>query len=276
MLGRLEANQNGILFGAVVGSFLLAVVWEALWPRRPVGRDAVARWAPNIGLSLINQTLVYWVGALASVAAAWVAARTGPGWAERSGLGFGAVLVLVTLVYELLAYALHRLLHRVPVLWRIHAVHHSDTELDFSTTYRSHPLELFLVAAATFPVTLLIGPPVAVVVAYQFARVCVNVLAHSNVYVPEPVDRLLRRVIVTPDFHRCHHSNDRRFTDSNYGAFLSVFDHLFGTATSKPFGEHPGMRIGLEYLRAPRDSRLGRLLLLPFVFGDAARPQPRD
>lgn len=264
VLDYLQANENSVLFAAVVGTFLLAVLWEAVRPRRRVSRMSVTRWGHNISLSLVNQVLVYWVDAYATLAVAWWVAQQGDGLLIRFEVGFPAALVITVVTFELLSYGLHRLLHTVPWLWRIHVVHHSDTELDFTTTYRSHPLEVIFVTLATIPVIALLGPPFAIVVVYQIGRVSVNIIAHSNVYLPEWVDRWLRYLIVTPDFHRCHHSDDRRFTDSNYGAFLPLFDFLFGTATRKPFAEHPVMPIGLEYFRDPRDSRFDRLLLMPF------------
>jgi sterol desaturase/sphingolipid hydroxylase (fatty acid hydroxylase superfamily) len=264
MLDYLEANENSFLFAAVVGTFILSVLWEAVSPRRLVNEHSIARWRHNITLSLVNQVVVYWLSVVATLAVAWWAARTGTGLLTKFDIGFGVALLITALTFELLAYLLHRLLHRVRWLWRIHSVHHSDTELDFTTTYRNHPLEVILVALATAPVTALLAPPVAVVVAYQMTRASVNILAHSNIYLPESLDRWLRCLIVTPDFHRCHHSDDQRFTNSNYGAFLPLFDYLFGTATRKPFAEHPAMSLGLEYFRDPRDSRFDKLLLMPF------------
>ena len=275
MQDYLAENANSVLFAAVVGTFILSVLWEAVRPRRRVNATAVARWGHNIGLSLANQVLVYWLSFAATLAVAWWTTRMGTGLLTGTDPGFAAALAITALTFELLAYLLHRLLHRVPWLWRIHAVHHSDTELDFTTTYRNHPLEVVLVVLATMPVTALLGPPVAVLVAYQMIRASVNILAHSNIYLPESLDRWLRYLIVTPDFHLCPHSDDRRFTDSNYGAFLPLFDYLFGTATRKPFAAHPVMSIGLEYFREPRDSRFDKLLLMPFrrILPEAARSE---
>jgi sterol desaturase/sphingolipid hydroxylase (fatty acid hydroxylase superfamily) len=156
------------------------------------------------------------------------------------------------------------LFHRIPWLWRLHAVHHSDTELDFTSTYRHHPLENLLGTIAAIPLTLLLGPPVIVIAVYQGFRVTVNILSHSNIYLPETLERWLRRLIVTPDFHRGHHSTDRQYTNSNYGSSLTVFDHLFGTATQRTFNEQADMPVGLHYFRGRRDSRLDQLLLMPF------------
>jgi len=264
MFDYLLANENTVLFSVVVGTFLLSVLWEAIRPRRPVSRGAVMRWGHNIGLSLVNQVVVYWADAAAMLGIAWWASRNGDGLLTRLDVSFPVALVVTTLSFELLMYTLHRLMHQVGWLWRIHTVHHSDTELDFTTTYRNHPFEVLIVMAATMPLVALLGPPVLAVLLYQIARVSVNIMAHSNVYLPEWIDRWLRYLIVTPDFHRCHHSDDRRFTNSNYGAFLPLFDYLFRSATRKPFDEQASMTVGLEYFRDPKDSRFDRLLTMPF------------
>jgi sterol desaturase/sphingolipid hydroxylase (fatty acid hydroxylase superfamily) len=264
MLEYLGTNGNTVLFAALVGTFILAALWEAVQPRRRVTRDSVRRWVPNISLGLANHLLVYWIDAVAAIGITWWLSQWGVGLFTRIDPGFPVILVTTVLAFELLGYLVHYLLHRFPWLWRIHVVHHSDTELDFTSTYRNHPLELLLVSAATFPLIAVLGPPVVAVTIYQVCRVSVNILSHSNVYLPESMDRWLRYVIVTPDFHRCHHCAQREFTDSNYGSVLTLFDYLFGTASRKPFVEHSTMKIGLHYFRDKRDSRFDQLLLMPF------------
>ena len=264
MEGVLEAHENSILFGALVGAFFVAAAWEAIWPRRKVQPHLVQRWAGNIGLGITNQVLIYWLDAAATIAVAWWVAAWNIGLLADSGISVPVALIITVLALEMTAYFIHRLMHTVPWLWRVHAVHHSDTELDFTTTARNHPLELLLVVVMSTPVIALLGPPVAVIVLYQVTRTSVNILAHSNVYLPEWIERWLRYLLVTPDFHRLHHSDDRKFTDSNFGAFVPWFDYLFGTATRKPFSEHPAMTIGLEYFREPGNSRFDRMLIMPF------------
>jgi sterol desaturase/sphingolipid hydroxylase (fatty acid hydroxylase superfamily) len=213
---------------------------------------------------LIGQVNVSWVTTFALVSAEWWTGGRTTGVLSDYALGFWTNVLLAILVFEFMGYMFHRAMHAFPWLWRIHLVHHNDTELDFSTTYRSHPLDLVILAPLTVPVVLYLGFPAAALVVYQLLRTTITVFAHSNIYIPEPVDRVLRYIIVTPDFHRLHHSSDRRFTDSNYSAAFPIYDYLFGTATDKPFAEHETMEIGLEYFRDPADSRIDRLLLMPF------------
>jgi len=106
---------------------------------------------------------------------------------------------------------------------------------------------------------------VTAVVIYKVCTISMTVFTHSNLRLPRWLDRSLRRLIVTPDFHRLHHCAEREYTDSNYGGVLPWFDYLFGTASNRPWDEQTTMTLGLEYQREPADSRLDRMLLAPFT-----------
>ena len=257
-------HQAAILGTALIGTLLAVVCWEALAPRRTEAAGQGYRWANNITLALTTQA----IGRVGSAGLAVLLA----GWGidESLGLlsvlevGFWPALILTLVTLELLAYILHRIFHRVPALWRLHAVHHCDTGVDFSTAFRHHPIEVVIVMAVNALAIVALGPPVAAVVLHQALAITVNMASHGNVALPEGFERWLRYVVVTPDFHRLHHCSDRRFTDSNYSIALPWFDYLLGTATGRPFAEQRTMELGLEDYRTPADSRVDRLLLMPF------------
>ena len=260
----LEAHESTILVSTLIGALLIGVLWEALAPRRPEAGSLVYRWVNNLSLTVLNHIVVYWTGAALAIMTAWWAQSEGFGLLQHLDLGLSGAFLVTLLVMEFLAYVLHQVVHRVPILWRLHAMHHSDVEVDFTTTYRHHPLENVVMLAVGAPVVVLLGAPVAAMVLYQFLRVSVNVLSHSNIRVPENVERWLRYLVVTPDFHHLHHCSDRRFTDSNYSAAVPWFDYLFGTATRKPYAEYATMELGLERFRDPIDARIDQVLLMPF------------
>lgn len=260
----LETNESAILFSVMLAALIFASLTEAVLPRREEKNNLNFRWANNIGLTVINMTLVTGVIALTAGVFIWWEEQNYGGLSELLNLGFWPSVFLAILCFEFAGYLFHRAFHTVPWLWRIHAVHHSDTELDCSSTYRSHPLELLAVVPVTVPLVLLLDFPASSVIIYQALRTLLTIFAHSNIYLPERVDAVLRYIIVTPDFHRMHHSSDRRYTDSNFAAVLPLFDYLFGTATRREFGYHKTMEIGLEELREPADCRVDKLLLLPF------------
>lgn len=265
----LENNGYPVLIVALFGILVVAVLAESAFPRRGEPKRLGYRWANNLGLWILDQINVGWVAAFAAVCVAWWTEGKNIGLIGSYDLSFWPCLLLAILTFELIAYFFHRALHTVPWLWRIHMVHHSDTDVDFTTTFRSHPLELLTIAPVMVAIVVLLGFPAIVMVAYLLLRQTINIFAHSNIKIPEPMDRILRHFIVTPDFHRLHHCSDRRFTDSNYCVAFPVYDYLFRTATNRPFRDQAAIQLGLEYFRDPADSRIDRLLLMPF------RRQPR-
>lgn len=270
-------NEGALVFGTLIGSFCVAALWEVIYPRRAVEPLQTRRWLGNLGLGFINQFLVYLFDVGASIAIGWWIAQSGAGLLSRMELGFAASLVVTVLALELTAYVIHRLMHRIPWLWRFHRVHHCDPAVDFTTTARNHPLELLATVMMATPAIAVLGPSLMILIIYQVTRTCVVILAHSNIFLPRWLDGALRYLVITPDYHRLHHSSDRHFTDSNYGVFLPIYDYLFGTATRKPFSEQKTMQVGLNYGRGPTDSGLRKLLLMPFVGADGTEnPAPEN
>jgi sterol desaturase/sphingolipid hydroxylase (fatty acid hydroxylase superfamily) len=142
-----------------------------------------------------------------------------------------AVLSLVVgfLVLDLLTYAVHRCEHAVPLLWRFHVLHHSDPDVDVTTSVRHHPVEYILSSAFQWGAVILLGIPEAVLLCHVLACFAMAVLTHGNIRLPERVERLLRPVIITVDIHRLHHSVSPLEANANFGAVLSVWDRIFGT-----------------------------------------------
>lgn len=247
-----------------LGTLAAALLAERWLPRRKAGPGGLTRWINNLSLGAVT----WWITTLAATALIVALAR----WTELRDWGLfqhveapgWAVFLALMLVSQFLTWAVHIGFHKIPWLWPFHAVHHLDTELDATTTFRNHPLEPVLRLPVIAPLILLLGAPPDVALANQLFQVGINVFSHSNIRLPERLDRVLGWFIVTPDFHRLHHCAERRFTDSNYGQAVPWFDHLFRTVSRRPFEEQETMMVGLEYLRDPGDSRVDRLLLLPF------------
>ncbi|MFT6956416.1 MAG: sterol desaturase/sphingolipid hydroxylase (fatty acid hydroxylase superfamily) [Halieaceae bacterium] len=253
-----------------------AFLWEGLWPRRAETSGLGRRWLNNFTLTGIGLITAHGCAALTPMATAWFAQHYQLGLLSNVDMGLTTAFLLTLLAYELMGYVIHMLFHNVPWLWRIHTVHHSDVELDVSTTYRHHPFEIAVTFVITLPVILLLSPPVLAVLLYQSIRSGMHVIAHSNLYIPKAINRWLVWFIVTPDFHRLHHCSERGFTNSNYGTILPWFDYLFGTATRRDFDEQETMEIGLEYARSPRDSRIDQMLLIPFRDSEKLRYESEE
>jgi len=269
-------DESSLSFYFFVGTICAALIWELFWPRRPESKGLATRWANNVAIALINQLVLRGTFAASLIMLAWLAQNLGLGLLHDTDLPWIVIFLVAALVMDFAGYLLHIAMHKVPWLWRCHMIHHCDTSLDWTSSHRHHPLEAAITAVVAVPVIALLGPPVSVMVAYQTLRLVLVIWGHVNTYIPEPVDRFLRLFVVTPDFHRLHHCSEQRFTDSNYGGISPWFDYLFRTASDRPFAEHRTMEIGLENFRELSDSRLDRLLLMPFRSPNPGRDSPAE
>jgi sterol desaturase/sphingolipid hydroxylase (fatty acid hydroxylase superfamily) len=168
------------------------------------------------------------------------------------------------LLLDLAIYLQHLLFHRVPLLWRLHRTHHSDQDIDLTTGSRFHPIEIILSVCIKIVVVTSLGATALAVVIFEIVLNVSAMFNHSNAKMPLIVDKYLRRIIVTPDMHRVHHSIVVRETHSNFGFFLSVWDQLFRTYRSQPTGGHDGCVIGVPEFRESREQYLDKMLTQPF------------
>lgn len=196
-------------------------------------------------------------------AAVWAETQ---GWGLARSLGMNAVLAGVA-SFVLLDFAVwleHVASHKIPLLWRIHRMHHVDNGFDVTTGLRFHPLEILLSMLWKAGLVVALGAPVAAVLIFEIVLNGTSMFNHSNIAIPKAVDRVIRRVIVTPDMHRVHHSSIRRETDSNYGFNFPFWDHLFRTYIERPSSGHRDMQIGLKQYRGVHTAGLVWALVLPF------------
>src|SRR5262249_29775306 len=200
------------------------------------------------------------------VGAALAAQQRGWGWLNRTTMPDELAVLLAVVVLDFAIYLQHVLFHAVPVLWRLHRVHHADLDVDVTTGIRFHPLEILLSLGIKMGVVVALGAPPVAVVVFEVLLNATSLFNHGNVRLPGWLDRLLRLVLVTPEMHRVHHSSDPRETNSNFGFNLPWWDLLLGTYRAQPKAGHEGMGIGLEEFRDERVAdRLDGMLALPFV-----------
>jgi sterol desaturase/sphingolipid hydroxylase (fatty acid hydroxylase superfamily) len=173
-------------------------------------------------------------------------------------------VLLAVLLLDLAIYLQHVMFHAVPALWRVHRMHHSDTDLDVTTGLRFHPVEIVLSMLIKFAAIAALGAPAVAVLLFEVLLNATSMFNHANLRLPERVDAALRQVLVTPDMHRVHHSVIERETNSNFGFNLALWDRLFGTYRAQPEAGHEGMTIGVEQFRDPAEARLDRMLTQPF------------
>jgi sterol desaturase/sphingolipid hydroxylase (fatty acid hydroxylase superfamily) len=166
---------------------------------------------------------------------------------------------------DFIIYLQHVLVHAVPLLWRLHRMHHADLDYDVTTGARFHPIEIILSMLIKFATIVVLGPPVVAVVIFEILLNATAMFNHGNVRLPLGLDRVLRLILVTPDMHRVHHSVEDDEANCNFGFSLPWWDRLFGTYRDQPRGGHEGMTIGIHKFRTPKEaSWLPGMLLLPF------------
>lgn len=231
---------------------------ERFVPRRPsVPRGR--RWRTNFGLTVIN-VVVLGMQPLSLIGAARWAELHGWGLLNQVALPAALLLPTVLLARGFISFATHWLMHRVPPLWRLHRVHHLDTELDVSSTVRFHPLEFLATLPPSVALVVLLGLTPWILALYELLDVGVTLFTHANLRLPARLDAALRWLIVTPDLHRVHHSIEQPETDSNFGAVFPHWDYLFGTYRAAPRAPHETMPLGLAERRDGAESRLLWLL----------------
>jgi sterol desaturase/sphingolipid hydroxylase (fatty acid hydroxylase superfamily) len=264
-LSQQEALVRLGAFAALLGLLLFAQ-WR--WPARGDGRPA-RRQVVNLGMVAISTGLLR-VG-FPVLAVAWAVQVQGGGLFGLLDWPTWLAIPAAVLLLDLAIYWQHRLMHALPLLWRLHRVHHCDTAFDVTTGVRFHPLEIALSMGIKLALISLLGPHPAAVLAFEVLLSLGSLFTHTDIALPKALDRRLRLLFVTPSMHRIHHSTRRVETDSNYGFHLSVWDRLFGSYTVEPAEDERRMPIGLEDWREPRDQGLVSLLLNPF-----RTPGPRN
>ena len=257
-------NEAGIRLLAFAGLLLILAGAQRRWPARNDGRWS-QRQAVNLGLVLIDTLLLRLLFPLLAVGLALRMQADDAGLFNRLDWPPWLAIVLAVLLLDVAIYWQHRLMHLIPVLWRLHRVHHSDTAFDVTTGVRFHPFEIVLSMALKLGLVWLLGPHPAAVVIFELLLSVGALVTHTDVALPPRLDRTLRTLLVTPSMHRIHHSVRHEETDSNYGFHLSIWDRLFRSYRAAPADPERSMPIGLAELRDRRDQGLIALLWQPFT-----------
>ena len=256
--------EHTLRLTAFLAVFALMAAWEALTPRRRAIFSRRQRWPHNLALLAIDVLALRLLAPGAAIAVAVAGETQGWGFLRAVDLPAWAELLIAIAVLDLAIYFQHVLFHAVPVLWRLHGVHHADPDFDVTTGTRFHPLEILLSVGIKCVVVAALGAPAVAVLVFEVLLNATAMFNHSNGYLPAALDRCLRWLVVTPDMHRVHHSIVRCETDSNFGFNLPWWDRLFGTYRAQPAEGHLAMRIGVQGWERPQELRIGRLLTQPF------------
>ncbi len=260
-----EKNFESTAYWALFAGVVVAVsFWEMLRPWRKVSNQLGRRWANHALLLVTSSAILMLVYRGSSVATAWSFENSGWGLLNRGWAPWWVRCTLAFFLLDLIKYGLHRVLHSIPVLWRVHQVHHSDTDIDLSTGLRSHPLERFVGLVVYLAAIALLAPPAWAVLANELVSLTQSFFQHANASLPVWLERPLRAVWITPEMHRIHHSDEIPEQNANLGDIFPWWDRLFGTYVHAPAAGHDAMVIGLKECQNAESAGLIFMLMQPF------------
>ena len=258
-------NETVMRLSIFLGTLIIFSLLEAVFPRKKRTQKRSKRWLTHIGFTIIDTVAVRLLGPIVALSTASWAMTKNIGLFNLTDWPLWFEVILAFIILDFAIYLQHIATHKIPLLWRLHKVHHSDRDLDASSALRFHPIEIVLSMIYKCALVLLIGPAVIAVLIFE---ICLNASAifnHANLILPQWLDRALRPFIVTPDMHRVHHSIIVSETDSNFGFNFSIWDRVFKTYQAQPKAGHTEMTIGLSEHQTNAPTNLIWSLKLPFA-----------
>ncbi len=257
------AGHHLLSGGWITVTVFVAVLIAELW-RQPVSHAAHTgqRWRANLGLFAIEQVVTFAAaGLLASYIAILSAASPVAQW--TASLGWGVRLCIAVIALDAVSYAIHVASHHVALLWRLHAVHHSDPALDATTAVRHHPLEAIPIVLGLGLCAGMIGTSLIEFGVFGSLAFLVQMLAHADLRLPTAPMRWWGLVFVTPEQHALHHSRRLPETNSNYGQVFSFWDRMFGSLRYRDAGLSTSIDFGLDTYPPDRHRGLVGALMQP-------------
>ena len=241
----------------IIGAYALFWSWEAVSAARlPAGPRF--RRARNIALTALTIGISTAIGAGLLLLSGFAEHRH-LGLLAQMSMPYWSAVILGLAALDLADYWRHRLSHHIPVLWRLHRLHHSDPAMDVTTTFRSHPIE-FLIRGAIFGVAVIVlGVPSLSLLLMPVLQLPILIFQHANIRLPPAIDRALALLITTPGMHLVHHSREEKETNSNYATFISIWDRMFLS-----FRRAVPQGVGLNGFDGPRYQTLVGMILAPW------------
>ena len=250
---------------AFISIFAAMAIWECIAPYRRLRFSKLQRWPHQLTLIIINSLVLKLLFPVAAVGISLWAANEGIGLINWYPLHPWVAIPLSIVLLDLAIYGQHLVSHRWRWFWRIHRTHHIDTDYDLTTGLRFHPIEIVISMLYKMLAIILLGAPAFAVLIFEIILSGASLFNHSNIGLPKIVEPLVRGLIVTPEMHRIHHSTLPNEHNSNYGFFLSCWDRLFNSYTHQASEDAHTMPFGLDIMREPKDKRIDRILMTPFI-----------
>lgn len=242
---------------------MMLLEWQA--PARKARIAPKHRWLGNFGLVFISSVVARLTIPIGLTALAIYNEEQGIGLFNFLNLPSWLIVILSILLLDLLIYWQHRLFHQVPLLWRLHRVHHADSHVDSSTGLRFHPFEIVLSILIKLVAVTALGAPAIAVLIFEIALNGFALFNHANIRLPKSIEQPLRLFIITQQLHRIHHSQKPSETNSNYGFSVVWWDKLFNSYKATAQLSDDDLQIGLkQYPATNKNTRVLTLLLMPF------------
>jgi sterol desaturase/sphingolipid hydroxylase (fatty acid hydroxylase superfamily) len=263
------AEVSTVLFPT---TFFVLALCEAFRPARASTAPLTLRWFGNIGVFALGWPIRILIPFLSAAGAALIAREHGLGLLNALSIPAIVAIPAGVVALDFAGYWEHRLLHAVPALWRLHALHHSDTDLDVASYVRHHPFEVLLQAVLDMLAVISFGVSPLSVALFSTISNVVQMMAHGNIELPKPL-RWISPLLVTPEMHRLHHSQAFEENNSNFSDLFPLWDRLFGTLRQRPQGE---LKLGLPEFADVKFQRLDQMLMLPLLISGVpvTHPQP--
>jgi len=256
-------TEKSIRLISFVGVLFIMGAWEVLFQRKRLVDSKPKRWLNNLGLVAVDNLILQLGFVMLPVTFAAFVQSKGMGIFNQLSLPMWASWIATVIIFDFIIYLQHVLFHFVPILWRLHQVHHSDLDIDVTTAIRFHPIEIILSLFIKLAAVAAFGFPPEAVLLFEVLLNGTAMFNHANIYIPTIIDKFIRLLIVTPDMHRVHHSVIMDESNTNFGFNLSVWDRICGTYQEQPTAGHDRMVIGLAYAKKPKS--IIRLLIMPFI-----------
>lgn len=257
-------NENVIRLSLFLSLFILFAIAEYIFPLAKRKSRRLLQWSINLSMVSLASLSLNLILPIMAVGSAKYASEHAIGLFNVIEIPYAITIFLALLLMDLLIYGQHVLMHKVPLFWSVHRMHHTEIGLDVSSAVRFHPIEIVLSMLIKIAFVLIFGIPVVAVIIFEVLLNGLALFNHSNLKLPKAADNLLRKLIVTPEVHWIHHSDITKETNSNYGFNLIVWDKLFKTYRAKPTIDYPLMPQGLSEFGLNKPLSLYQLLMVPF------------
>jgi sterol desaturase/sphingolipid hydroxylase (fatty acid hydroxylase superfamily) len=242
---QLFTNNESILrLTAFFSTLFVIILFERLMHFRESAKG-LKHAGTNLSLAIINTILLRIILPTGLIAIALFSSSRSLGMFNVFQTPLYIEIPISIVLFDCLIYWQHRLMHKSNLLWQLHKVHHSDQFIDFSTGLRFHPLEIIFSFVIKVVIVLLLGLNPLSIIIFEIALNSLAIFNHGNIKLNSQFEPILRKLIITPEMHRVHHSVIRKEQDSNFGFGLTLWDSLFKSFI-KPESDQSGMTFGRE------------------------------